>query len=805
MVRVLFITLVILLFISCSDKDSNPLPSDGDTISGSDQTIDIIADDDTDIDVGEEAEVDTEAERDTLSEMETEVEPENKPDIDTPPCSEGDFEVLDSERDADVVIDDNSDEESDLDSESNGLTDSESEEDVDDSSMEADESVEDDGETDQDSDEELTIDDEVSEELPDEDEVIPFEITSEPSTDVKENIKYMYEVVCQTGDGTAPQLSVGGSDTCGGSIENSVYDFLLDGFTEIENCTMEIVCKNATEQIAQQILLNVVENPRMVKDINLYNSDLLPMDLYNVNGVLYFTATDTKYGEELWFYSAERERIELVKDINEGYESSSPENLIRMNDALYFVADDGVHGKELWKHQGGVTALVKDIFSGEEGAKFSPESKIVINNELFFTVNDGVNGYELWKSDGTEEGTALVKDINPLSEHSYPKNFAALGGILYFSADDGLNGYELWRSDGTAAGTYIVKNIDSGTYGSAPDNLTVWNSELYFAAKSENEGVELWKSDGTGDGTKLVFDINPGTGSSNPGEFTLFEGTLYFVADGGTQDPVEDVYDGGKGVEIWKTDGTTAELAFDILEGPASSHPGQLVAVHDTLYFIAHDLYYEELFMKYDGVNSPTLFSSNQYTLSDFGRFTVFTDKLISAAKEATSGDYLFVAIEKNNIVTAIEFGFDNSAFVSEVAAASENLFFTASGNQGQSALWLADQTFSDVRNIKDIYPVNGGSNPSSFANVDGALYFSADDGIHGRELWSSDGTEAGTFLLNDLVEGEIGSAPGSFVQAGDTLFFKTWKRDVGSELWVEDSSGMHMVTDLYEGHLQMV
>ena len=44
-------------------------------------------------------------------------------------------------------------------------------------------------------------------------------------------------------------------------------------------------------------------------------------------------------------------------------------------------------------------------------------------------------------------------------------------------------------------------------------------------------GVELWKTDGTTAGTVLVNDMNPGSGAATPGNLINLNGTLFFTVD----------------------------------------------------------------------------------------------------------------------------------------------------------------------------------------------------------------------------------------------------------------------------------
>jgi ELWxxDGT repeat protein len=76
---------------------------------------------------------------------------------------------------------------------------------------------------------------------------------------------------------------------------------------------------------------------------------------------------------------------------------------------------------------------------------------------------------------------------------------------------------------------------------------------------------------------------------------TNVNGTLFFTAD-----------DGSHGRELWKLDGTTANLVKDIHSGD-SSHPRWLVNVGGILFFTANDgTNGRELWMS-DGTEANTL------------------------------------------------------------------------------------------------------------------------------------------------------------------------------------------------------
>ncbi|MBW4470875.1 MAG: DUF4347 domain-containing protein [Stenomitos rutilans HA7619-LM2] len=77
-----------------------------------------------------------------------------------------------------------------------------------------------------------------------------------------------------------------------------------------------------------------------------------PYNLTNLNGTLYFTASDSTNGYELWKSDGTAAGTVLTKDIYPGSNSSNPTNLSALDaNHLLFFADDSVNGNELWIEQ----------------------------------------------------------------------------------------------------------------------------------------------------------------------------------------------------------------------------------------------------------------------------------------------------------------------------------------------------------------------------------------------------------------------------------------------------------------------
>ncbi|MFC1746120.1 ELWxxDGT repeat protein [Candidatus Riflebacteria bacterium] len=254
-----------------------------------------------------------------------------------------------------------------------------------------------------------------------------------------------------------------------------------------------------------------------------------PQYTTDVNGTLFFSASDATNGRELWKSDGTSAGTVLVKDIYPGTSNSNPTFLTNVNGTLFFIATDGSNGRELWKSDGtsGGTVMVMDINPG--GGSSGPRDLINHNGTLFFQANDGTNSREPWKSDGT---TTMIKDID-VGGPSEAQFFTSFNDIVIFDATCASGG-EPHRTDGTEAGTYRIKDIYEGSTQSDPIYFTVYNNAVYFRARdlqdATQHGYELWKTDGLEAGTVLAHDLRSGTGNSSPGYLTVSNGILFFTA-----------------------------------------------------------------------------------------------------------------------------------------------------------------------------------------------------------------------------------------------------------------------------------
>ncbi|WP_434389161.1 ELWxxDGT repeat protein [Melittangium boletus] len=573
---------------------------------------------------------------------------------------------------------------------------------------------------------------------------------------------------------------------------------------------------------------------RLFKDINETTYSANPRGLANVNGTVFFRATDGASGIELWKSDGTAAGTVLVKDINPGPGDSNPEELTNVNGTLFFRATDNSTARPvLWKSDGTAagTVPVMNMVAGPQTS--SPYLLTAVGDTLYFTFYTSSTGTELWKSDGTAAGTRIVKDISPGSASARPEYLTNVNGTLFFVAEGWyFNDRELWKSDGTAAGTVLVKDIREGSASSAPYRLTNVNGTLFFVANLGDRDNELWKSDGTTAGTVRV----KGNGTWFPSNLTNVNGTLYFSAPGGSSLyalwksdgttvgtvlvkaidmawPGMDLAnltnvngtlyfttDGENGEELWKSDGTAAGTVLfkDIHPGWPSSRPRELRSINNTLYFTAHSPSEWGLW-KSDGTPTGTVLvkALQRQSSSSDTELVALTDVNGTPYFSANDGLYGHELWKSDGTATGTVLTRDintNTQGSNPYLLTNVNgtLYFSATDGVNGSELWKSDGTAAGTRLVKDINPSSGGnSNPYALTNVNGTLYFAATDGVNGSELWKSDGTATGTHLVKDINPGSSNAFPGKLTNVNGTLYFTASNSESSYQdrLWKSDGT----------------
>jgi large repetitive protein len=287
----------------------------------------------------------------------------------------------------------------------------------------------------------------------------------------------------------------------------------------------------------------------------------------------FFGAGVNAFASEPWRTDGTPAGTFQVADVAPGaVEGSQPASFTPFQGRMFFVTRGGTRG--LWRTDG--TAANTSNIVTRPCAIHAASAQ-----QLFLTCSDAATGDELWRSDGTAAGTRLVADLAPGLASTNIVHSAVLGDVLYFTTP----ALEMWRSDGTAAGTRFAADALGVPLPTEAERFTVSNGVLYFSGRTTGTGHELWRTDGTAAGTFLLRDIRPGPDS---GLLDDFAADTIVAVDGGV---VFAAYTPERGLELWQSDGTTAGTVPlpEIVPGPASSSPSQLVRAGGTVYAAATD------------------------------------------------------------------------------------------------------------------------------------------------------------------------------------------------------------------------
>ncbi|MBI2382876.1 MAG: hypothetical protein HYV18_02245 [Gammaproteobacteria bacterium] len=294
-----------------------------------------------------------------------------------------------------------------------------------------------------------------------------------------------------------------------------------------------------------------------------------PQQFAVAGGRLYFVATAAN-GQELYY--TDGVAAPTLIDINEGGPPSTPADLVAAGSTLYFTASAG-DGKRVYRIQG---EGAPEALAGDELPQNPGTLTVAGSGEdapLYFGGDS-----RLWRFDGAEIAEVMEQPTELLT-YEVPFGLAAVGSTIYFAAYDDASGFELWAADETGARQADnirpdVASVASSLSGFAPAEL---GGALVFAANDGTTGPELWRYQAPGPKATQIEDIRKN--STTPSAISAFVKVsggdrLFFSAN-----------DGEHGTELWSTDGTTAALVKDLVEGSGDSKPSKLSAVGGKLYF----------------------------------------------------------------------------------------------------------------------------------------------------------------------------------------------------------------------------
>lgn len=201
----------------------------------------------------------------------------------------------------------------------------------------------------------------------------------------------------------------------------------------------------------------------LVKDLNAGTADGL--DEWNnqgfaFNNSIFMPATNGTSGLEL--YILKNNQLTLLKDINPGADGSAPQNFVLYKNKVYFTATTTDNGTEIWSTDGTETGTQLSI---ETIAGPSPSTGPGIlvpaaNGKLYYSLDGNV-----YLSDGTTAGTSIITNIGNVdfnADNSVASpNVTTYGqGIAFYSQSN--KEVNIYKHDGTTL--TLLKSLTLGFF-----------------------------------------------------------------------------------------------------------------------------------------------------------------------------------------------------------------------------------------------------------------------------------------------------------------------------------------------------
>ncbi len=326
----------------------------------------------------------------------------------------------------------------------------------------------------------------------------------------------------------------------------------------------------------------------------------------------------------------------------------------------------------------------------------------------------------------------------------------------------------------------LLKEINpTNTLGSFPqysNTYLVNNGILYFLADDGSKGVEVWRTDGTTAGTYLLKDIAPGNKALYSANFSDL-GTKVII--GAQYNSVYNVY-----ISDGTVDGTILLKSLGI-----TGFGQEMVTVGDNVFFKAYSSLTGNCLWKTDGTITgtiPVIDNQGKYVyspeiLSEHNGILYFLGDVpnqgvnLWRSNGQSAGTFPIKSLDPDN----------SNILINKIISTPIGAFFDVRKST-KPEIWITDGTTDGTHIVKDSVSYYLANNIPSYAYLNGKFYFKSEN----AELWSTDGTSSGTKLVKNIYPNNIYDEIVRMDTFQSKLIF-TSEQSSKEQLWISDGTNL--------------
>ncbi|MFN9111389.1 MAG: ELWxxDGT repeat protein, partial [Bacteroidota bacterium] len=213
-----------------------------------------------------------------------------------------------------------------------------------------------------------------------------------------------------------------------------------------------------------------------------------PVILHKHNNKVYFRATDSAHGRELWVTDGSKQGTKLVADMAPGTQSGRPDHIKAYGDYLSFYAF-WPFDRDLWV----INSSTDSLYTFEEIKHFGNRPEYYVrhrNNSILLIQGYDLEGnFVLWKSDWNKQNMKLLDNQCDFKPMHFIRSINYSDDVIYFT--DTQNNLFKYKNDINCQPKARMEDFD------VRPNPTSGSMQIIFTGKlPENAKVDIFDLSG---------------------------------------------------------------------------------------------------------------------------------------------------------------------------------------------------------------------------------------------------------------------------------------------------------------------